>query len=99
MSFLDDIIDPDFKTISELTRRRLEYMISVALLHGEERTEYENRAIFLTEDDAMQIMNELRERMPIMGLHNWPLDVRQQGEAIRYQVMKDDLHEQRWNKK
>jgi hypothetical protein len=98
MSFLDDIIDPDYGQISETTRRRLEYMISIALLDGEERTRYENRAIFLTEEDAQEIMNELKERMPIMGLHNWPLDMKQQYDAIQYQVAKDDLHEIRFKR-
>lgn len=98
MSFLDEIISPDYGQISEMTRRRLEYMISVALLDGEEKVRYENRSIFLTEDDALQIMNELKERMPIMGLHNWPLDMKQTGEAIRYQVDKDDFHEQRFKR-
>jgi hypothetical protein len=98
MSFLDELISPDYGQISEMTRRRMEYMISVALLTGEERADYERRAIFLTEDDAQQIMNELKEYMPIMGLHNWPLDVKQMGEAIQYQVAKDDLHEERFKK-
>jgi hypothetical protein len=98
LSFVDDDQYFEGEVVSEVTRRRLELMISIALLTPDEKLKYEDRAIFITEDEAQKVMQELVEYMPIMGLHLWPLDVKQQGQAIRYQVMKDDFHEQRWKK-
>jgi hypothetical protein len=98
MSFLDDIIDPDYGIIDEMTRRRLEFMIGNALLDSDERLKYELRSGSITQAEAEQMISDLKERMPIMGLHRWPLDMKETGEAIRYQVAKDDLHEERWSK-
>lgn len=84
--------------VSEVTRRRLEFMISVALLTPNEKLKYEKQSIFISEEEANKVIEELKQIMPIMGLHNWPLDMRQQAEAIKYQVAKDDLHEERWRK-
>lgn len=84
--------------VSEVTRRRLEFMISVAHLNPDEKVKYEDQSVFISEENANKTIEELKPYMPIMGLHNWPLDMRQQNEAIKYQVAKDDLHELRWKK-
>lgn len=99
MSFLDDIIDDHYGQIPEMTRRRLEYMIGNALLDSDERLKYEILSGKpMTIEQAEGMIKSLEQRMPIMGLHKWPLDMKETGEAIRYQVAKDDLHEQRWSK-
>lgn len=73
-------------------------MISIALLNPDERLKYEDRSIFASENEGLQMISELQQYMPIMGLHSIPLDMKQQRQAIEYQVAKDDFHEQRWKK-
>ncbi len=92
----DDYEQPGAPECSEMTRRRLEYMISNALIYN--RLEYEMRSAICTEDEALGMIAELSQQMPIMGLHSVPLDMRQQGDAIRYMVAKDDFYEQRTKK-
>jgi hypothetical protein len=98
VSFLDEIISDSYGQISEMTRRRLEYMISNAMIISEERSRLERKSSALTEEEAEQIIKSLQDQMPIMGLHRWPLDMKETKQAIRYQVDKDDLHELRFKK-
>jgi len=49
--------------------------------------------------DAYELMSELGESMPIVGLHTTPHSVEEQGEAIRRAVEKDDWNEERKNRK
>jgi hypothetical protein len=99
LSFADGYIEQEPDPVSEVTRRRLESMISVALLNPNERSRYEAKAIFISEEDAQRLCEELKPLMPIMGLHRWPHGQNDEmGAAIKYQVAKDDLHEQRWKK-
>lgn len=98
MSFVEDYIEPEKEPVSEVTRRRFEMMISVACLSSEDKFKLEMKGVSITEEEALRIITSLQERMPIMGLHSIPLDVKEQGKAIRYQVDKDDFHEQRFKK-
>jgi len=99
LSFADDYIEQEPEEVREVTRRRLEMMISVALLNPNERLRYEEKSIFISEQDALKMCEELKEYMPIMGLHRWPHGQNEElGSAIKYQVDKDNLHEQRWRK-
>lgn len=99
MSFVDDYIEQEPEAVSEVTRRRLELMISVALLNPNERLRFEERSVNPTELEALKMIEELKPFMPIMGLHRWPHGQNEElGAAIKYQVEKDDLHEQRWRK-
>jgi hypothetical protein len=81
-----------------MTGRQLCYMFSVALITSEEKLHYENNWFKFSEEKAREHINMLQECMPIMGLHSWPHSVIEFGEAIRYQVAKDDLHELRFKK-
>lgn len=99
MSFAEGYIEQEPEPVSEVTRRRLELMISVALLNPNERLRFEDKAIFATEEEALKMIEQLRSFMPIMGLHRWPHGMNEElGQAIRYQVDKDDFHEQRFKK-
>lgn len=79
-----------------MTGRQLCYMYSVALISSEEKLNYESNWFNFSEDEAKNHIEKLKECMPIMGLHSWPHSIDEYKEAIRYQVAKDDLHEQRW---
>jgi hypothetical protein len=81
-----------------MTGRQLCYMFSVALLSSEEKLYYENNWFKFSEEQAREHINRLQDQMPIMGLHSWPHSVNEFGEAIKYQVAKDDLHELRFKK-
>lgn len=99
MSFADDYIEQESEEVSEVTRRRLEVMISVALLNPNERLKYEERTVFISEEDGLKVCEELKQFMPIMGLHRWPHGQNEElTMAIKYQADKDDFHEQRWKK-
>jgi hypothetical protein len=99
LSFAEDYIEQEPEPVSEVTRRRLEMMISVALLNPNERLRYEEKSVFISEQDALKMCEELKPFMPIMGLHRWPHGQNEElGLAIKYQVDKDDLHEQRWKR-
>lgn len=98
MSFVDEYIEPEKEPVSEVTRRRYEYMISVACLSSEDKFKLEMKGISITEEEALRIIASLQERMPIMGLHSIPQDMKEQKKAIQYQVDKDDWHEQRFKK-
>lgn len=97
MSFAEGYEGED-EPVSELTRRRLELMISIASISSEEKSKWELKGAFITEEEALKEIEKLKDYMPIMGLHSIPLDMREQKRAIRYQVDKDDLHELRWKK-
>lgn len=79
-----------------MTGRQLCYMYSVALISSEEKLNYELNWFNFSEQEAQNHITKLQECMPIMGLHSWPHSIDEFKEAIRYQVAKDDLHEQRW---
>lgn len=99
MSFVENYIEPEQEPVSEVTRRRLEMMISVALLNPNERLKFEDRSVNPSEQEALKMISDLIPFMPIMGLHRWPHGQNEElGMAIRYQVDKDDLHEQRWKR-
>lgn len=94
MDFLDTLIDLQ----TENTTRRLNYMISVALLTPDEKTWYEMNAYKFTETEARKHIEELQEFMPIMGYHSIPQNVSECVQATKFAVEKDNHHEIRWNK-
>lgn len=71
-------------------------MIGAALINN--REELEIRSAHFTEEQALQMIAELSEQMPIMGLHSIPHQLYDQKEAIKYMIDKDELHEQRFKK-
>lgn len=83
---------------SEMTGRQLCYMFSVALISSEEKLKYENTWFRFSEKEARSHIDNLQNSMPVMGLHAWPHSVIEFGQAIKYQVAKDDLHELRFKK-
>lgn len=75
----------------------IENMLNIATI--DDKTSWINRLNELTYDyEGEQMINDLKEYLPIVGLHTIPLDVKTQGQAIRYAVDKDDFHEQRFKK-
>lgn len=77
----------------ELTIRRLGVMIATGLLLSEEKERLEMTLHKLTEPEAQEMISYLEQYQPTMGYHSIPLDVKQQGEAIRYAVTKDNFYE------
>lgn len=101
MNFLDQLIDPVYSyqgDLTEQTIRRLNFMVSTALLNSSEKFWYEMNSFKFTEEQAKEHIAKLQEFMPIMGLHSWPHSVIELGQAIQYQVDKDNLHELRFKK-
>lgn len=77
----------------------IEIMISQATLNGDEKSKYTNRLCKAkTKSEGYELIEELKEYQPIMGLQSIPTNVGQAAEATRFAVDKDDFHEQRWNK-
>lgn len=100
MDFLDQLIDPllsNQSDLTEVTARRLNYMIAVALIHWEERHSLEMKVHTMTEKEALALCDKLKDSMPQVGYHTIPHSVAEQGQAIRYAVDKDDYYEQRTN--
>lgn len=98
MSFAEGY-EGEEEPVSELTRRRLELMVSIASISSEEKAKCEQIGASITEEEAMKLIEKLKDYMPIMGLHRWPHGQKEElGQAIRYQVAKDNLHELRWKK-
>jgi hypothetical protein len=98
MSFLDDIISEGFGVVSEQTTRRLNMMISMALISSEERLKYEMESWKYTEEEAKAAIKKLESCMPIVGYHTLPTNVGDAAEATRLRVERDDFQEQRWKK-
>lgn len=101
MGFLDEIIDPIQSNQSdqtETTSRRLNYMISIALISSEEKIKYEMECWKLSEAEARIAIEKLEQYMPIMGHHSIPKSVRQCIEATRLRVERDNFQELRWKK-
>lgn len=95
MGFLDEIIDPLHAhptDQTEVTSRRLNWMISAALITSETRAKYESIAYKLSEEEAIKLCEKLKDDMPQPGYHTIPLSVEDQGRAIRYSVAKDDYY-------
>lgn len=98
MSFLDDIISDGFEKASETTTRRLNLMISTALISSEERLKYEMESWKYNEEEAKAACKKLESCMPIVGYHTLPTNVGDAMEATRLRVERDDFQEQRWRK-
>jgi len=82
-----------------MTGRLLCVTFDHALIDSNEKLWYESNWFKFSEEEAKKHIERLKEFQPIMGLHIWPHGQGEDlGRAIRYQVDKDDLHEQRWKK-
>jgi hypothetical protein len=93
--FLDYLIDPLHAHPTgqtETTSRRLNLMISVALINSDERVKLESIAYKLSEDEAQKLCDKLKDSMPQVGYHTIPHSVEEFGRAIRYAVDKDDYY-------
>ncbi len=102
MSFLDEIIDPLLAhqtDQTETTSRRLGVMIATALIDSDERVKLEMKAWKLSEAEAQELCNKLKDCMPTMGYHSWPHSVAEFGQAIRYAVDKDTFYNDERTKK
>jgi hypothetical protein len=96
MSFLDDLINPE--PASETTTRRLNMMVSMALISSEEKLKYEMESWKYTEEEAREACRKLESCMPIPGYHTLPTNVGDAMAATRLRVERDDFQEQRWKK-
>jgi hypothetical protein len=47
-------------------------------------------------EQALILMVELEQYKPVMGLHQWPRDLKEMKEAIQFQVDKDDYNETKY---
>lgn len=95
MDFLDELIDPLYAhqtDQTETTSRRLGVMIATALIDSDERVKLEMMAWKLSESEAKELCNKLKDCMPQMGYHSIPHSVEEQGMAIRYAVDKDNYY-------
>lgn len=87
---------PDYA--SEVTMRRLNFMIATALITSEERLRLESTAYKFDEEQAQETIKELEQQMPIPGFHTIAHGMSDINEAVRYAADKDDFHEQRFKK-
>ena len=74
----------------------IESMIGQSMIDAPQKEKFMNRLAKLEyKSQGFKMIDELKEYQPIMGMHSIPQDVKQQGEAIRFQVDKDDYNESR----
>jgi hypothetical protein len=99
MDFLDQLIDPLYAhqtDQTEVTARRLGFMIAAALITSDERQRYEMIAHKLTEEQAKQLCDKLQDAMPQPGYHTIAQSQEDIKKAIRHAIEKDDYyHDQR----
>lgn len=85
--------DTEPEYASEVTMRRLNYMIAAALITSEERTELEMKSYTLTEEQAQQEIERLQDQMPIPGHHTIAHGLEDIRKAVKYAIEKDDYHD------
>lgn len=95
MDFLDELTDPLHAhptDLTETTSRRLNFMIATALISSEERNKYESEWYKMTEAQALDLCDKLKDSMPIPGHHTTAHTLDEQKRAIRYAVDKDNYY-------
>ncbi len=95
MDFLDQLIDPFYAhqtDQTEVTARRLGVMIAAALITSDERQRYEMMAYKMTEQEALQLCEKLKDLMPQPGYHTIAISQADIKQAIRHAIEKDDYY-------
>lgn len=73
----------------------IESMLNIATI--DDKSSWINRLNGLTYDyEGEQMINDLKEYLPIMGLHRTPVNVKEAMEATRIRVERDNFQE--WKK-
>ena len=78
---------------SEVTIRRLRYLIAVALIGSEEKNKLEELTYSCTEEEAMEKIMYLQEYLPIPGFHTIPHGMEEINLAAKFMADKDDLYD------
>ena len=78
---------------SEVTMRRLRYMISAALIGSDEREKLETESYFYDEEQALTIIAYLEQFQPIPSHDNPAHGVDDINRAVRYAVDKDTFYD------
>lgn len=95
MDFLpDDYSYNDYASM--FTLEKLETMIRCSSLQN--KSELINKLQSLNESEALEMIGYIKVYMPRMGTEAIPQNVKEQGEAIRNAVEKDDFYESRYKK-
>ena len=102
MDFLDYLIDPLYAhqtDQTEVTARRLGFMIAAALITSDERQRYESMAHKLTEQQAIELCEKLKDAMPQPGYHTIAQSQEDIKRAIRHAIERDNYYnDERRNK-
>lgn len=85
--------DSEQEFASEITMRRLNMMISTALILSDERNELEMIAYTYTEEEANEKIEYLKEFLPQVGYHTVPHGMEDINRAVKYSVDKDDFYD------
>lgn len=91
MIIANNNIEPDYA--SEVTIRRLRYLIAVALIDSEEKLKLESLTYTCTEDEAIEKILYLQEYLPIPGFHTTPHGVEEINQAVKFMADKDDFYD------
>lgn len=95
MNFLDQLIDPILgANISWKSLQHLEVLISNSMLYSEEKLAYERKMMeATTQFEIDELIHELIEHQPIMGLERFPTNVGDAALATRIRVEREDFKE------
>lgn len=91
MIFASNNTEPDYA--SEVTMRRLNFMIATALITSEERERLETIAYRFSEDEAQAEISKLEQQMPIPGYHTIAHGMEEINRAVKFAADKDDLYD------
>lgn len=94
--FLPDDYEFEEELASMFTLEKLDTMIRTCSLQN--KAELTKRLEKITESEAIELMNYLREYMPRFNTEAIAHDIKEQGEAIRNAVLKDDFYDRRYKK-
>lgn len=78
---------------SEVTLRRLGFMIAASLIPSEEKQDLEMRMYLLNEQEANEICEYLREFQPIPGFHTVAHGMEDINRAVKFAVDKDNFYD------
>lgn len=91
MIIANNNIEPDYA--SEVTIRRLRYLIAVALIDSEEKLKLESLTYTCTEEEAVSKISYLQEYLPIPGFHTTPHGTDEINQAVKFMADKDDFYD------
>lgn len=78
---------------SEVTLRRLGFMIASSLIPSDEKMDLEMRMYLLNEQEASEICDYLKEFQPIPGFHTIAHGMEDINRAVNFAVDKDDFYD------